>query len=325
MINKTLLPLSSIYGLVIKTRNWAYDKRVFPTYKSSIKIVCVGNITVGGNGKSPAAQQLCRELQNRDMRPVLLLRGYGGRLKGPIRVKKDHTPQDVGDEACMHLFALDNVPIVIAAKRVEGAKFIEREKLGDLIVLDDGFQHRALDRDVNLVLFDKESMESARNEPLLPAGTLREPLFRGLSRADGIILVERCGDEIIPKWSIPGTPIFKTRIDFGRAYDLNSHETVKLDSSLLAVASIAKPDQFIQLVDREGGPVVGTVIGRDHQNWDDSLVDVLNSSEASMIVTTEKDAVKLRGLKGIRKQVAVVQLKVLFTSEFIEWLIYKLG
>jgi tetraacyldisaccharide 4'-kinase len=189
VIRTFLYPLSLLYYFVISLRNYLYDKKIFKEYQSKLPVICVGNATVGGSGKTPHTIYLINLLQELGYNPVVLMRGYGGSLKGPVLVSQSHTPREVGDEACLHR---KNCNVVIARYRTLGARFIEENQaIGNFIVLDDGYQHRALARDLNFLVHSPLTLKrdlNCRIAGLLPSGRLREPLNQALNRADALFL-----------------------------------------------------------------------------------------------------------------------------------------
>lgn len=159
-LSTILYPFSLLYGVASSVKNHLYDTGVLSQYTTSIPVICVGNITVGGSGKSPVVQMIVSKLLSQGKRPVILSRGYGGSERGPIEVKEEHLASAVGDEPLMHKKHFrQTVSVVVARKRAHGAQFIEEKSLGDIIVLDDGYQHRALNRAVNILLIDRSSKE----------------------------------------------------------------------------------------------------------------------------------------------------------------------
>ena len=157
------------------------------TYKSKLKVICVGNLTVGGTGKTPFSIYIYKLLKNLGYNPVFLTRGYGGFRKGPLEVNNSHHFQDVGDESIL----LSKVGTTIVAKnRSLGAKFIEKhEEKFNVIVMDDGLQNYQLKQDIKFLLIDKKL--KLGNGYCLPAGPLRQSLKRGLNNIDKIILLEK--------------------------------------------------------------------------------------------------------------------------------------
>jgi tetraacyldisaccharide 4'-kinase len=326
----TEVPLSLlevIYKLASDTKNVLYDKKLLKTYQSTLPVVCVGNVTTGGNGKSPVSQALVRLLQTQGRRPVLLLRGYGGTEAGPIEVTVPTDTKRFGDEACMHRLALSSTTVVVSRSRVAGAKFIESRKLGDIIILDDGFQHRALERDVNLLLFDADSLRQAGEGSLLPKGRLREPLTSALRRADGICLVER-GEPLELKEFSPRLPVFHFPLVFGALKELHSEEKIPFaalrETPVAAIASIAKPEPFRTMLEAQGVKIATTLFKRDHATWSEQDLERLNSLPGDLIITTQKDEVKLLKLPGLTKKVLIVELIAEVSTEFSSWFLHKL-
>jgi len=301
---------SALYGLGIAVRNVLYDRGILKSSVGALPSIVVGNITVGGNGKSPVAQALCLELQRLGHRPALLLRGYKGREVGPKLVEAGDTPQDVGDEACMHFSLLGQIPIVVSRDRVAGIQFIKDKNLGEIVVLDDGLQHRRLVATVNLALLDERSAREIEDGTLLPAGTLREPLSAVRKRIDALVLVERGAVVEKPKWF--NGPAFKASIVIAGARELYTSETVQLaelrNLKVIALSSIAKPEQFEEMLRERGIELVDVVRGRDHENWDLTLDARLKKLEPDVVLTTEKDAVKLMTLPKLSVRVVVVRI-----------------
>lgn len=171
--------LSKIFWLVTEIRNWLFDKGLLKVTKVTLPVISVGNIHVGGTGKTPTVIFLASELKKQGLNPVVLSRGYKGRLKGPHLISDSDTYIDVGDEPIL-IRRKTKLPIVVSKNRVKGAKYIEKMKIGDVIILDDGFQHRWLFRDIDILILPSETGD------LLPLGMLREDI-KHKARADIII------------------------------------------------------------------------------------------------------------------------------------------
>ncbi len=295
--------LGSIYRAGVTIRNEFYDRGIFKSYQSTIPVICVGNATVGGSGKSPVVQYIVGKLLEVGLSPVILSRGYGGNKLGPHLILDKDTALEVGDEPLMHHkeFA-GNVPVVVSRKRVAGAKLIEQTKLGDIIVLDDGFQHRALERNVNILLVNSDV-----DEKLLPFGKGREPLAQALKRADFVASVNRGGEVKASTKESELNFLFKPEC-FIDAYseEIVGFNQIKKASALTA---IAKPKQFFNMLESLGVELVNKQAFRDHHRFTDKEVEHLFSGELTLIAT-EKDVVKLKHLVTKPKQLLALRLRV---------------
>lgn len=333
--NLLLSSLSAPYWWITRVRNAFYDKGLLSSTKSLIPVVSIGNITVGGTGKSPFTQYVARGLVSRGFEPVILTRGYGGNICGPHLLNCNDTPKSVGDEACMHRKVFgETVPIVVSRDRVAGSRFITDKRLGNCIVLDDGFQHRRLARDLDIVMIDV-STEKVTNDwragMMLPAGTFREDRDQALKRANHVIAVCRgldedqvlravdVLDEFCPTTShsiIRFTPVRVYDAITGDAY---SEELCK-NLSVKAVCGIAKPDSFERLLGDMGMKVKEMITYPDHYEFDkDDLRKILSNSDCP-VITTEKDIVKLLPLielcdVNLRDKLLVLAIELKFISD----------
>jgi tetraacyldisaccharide 4'-kinase len=322
-----LVICSKIYLGISSVRNFLYDNKILSTYRSILPVVCVGNITAGGNAKSPVTQAIAKLLLRKNFKPVILLRGYGGTTAGPIEVTSNNSVILVGDEAAMHKAALPEVSVVVSRSRVDGAKFIEEKKLGDLIILDDGFQHRALERDINLALFDKSSVVELKKGDLLPVGRLRESVQQGLRRADAVGFVERGETYSTP--SLNAKVEFRIPLAFADLTSIQSGEKIDWNElrgkSVSAVASIAKPESFKRMLEEKGLVVVKTIFKPDHANWAESDLKDLESLPGEFIISTSKDSVKLKSLPALPERLLIAGLSAEISDNFEEWIVRKLS
>ncbi len=288
------------YRAVTAARNWCFDHGIFQSVMSRSPVVSVGNVSFGGSGKTPFAQYLASMLLARGAAPVILLRGYRGRIVGPAVVREVDSPDDVGDEAVLHYEEFrGRVPVVVARKRVEGARLIDEARLGEVIILDDGFQHRRLARDFDLLLYDPVAAAS---------GNFREALDGALRRADAIIVINRLkadgkpvGEETLPE-SLQGHPTFhfalqpRCFIELGstnREYPLDSFRGI----SGVALSAIANPWGFEAMLTALGIHVVHHERFRDHYRYRDADMNTLRRRASGRpIFTTTKDGVKLSRL-----------------------------
>ena len=301
-------------------------------------VLSIGNITVGGTGKTPAAIALAEEAKKRGLNPVILTRGYKGRSPGPVFVAPPayplqdfcgnpyrlvHTVEDAGDEPVLIAGRLRNVPVVKCADRFEGGSFAIRElpahKHESLVfILDDGFQHWKLHRDINIVLVD--GLDPFGNRKMLPLGPLREPVGE-LKRADLLVITkarnEALRDEL--KELAPGAPVFFAGHKLSGIR--NVHGTLlPLDvfrkKRVFAFCGVANPESFRQTVLSLTDKLAGLKKYGDHYRYTRkeivSLERQREQSGAELLVTTEKDMVKLRELKAPD---TIVCLEIGFNAE----------
>lgn len=272
--------LSGLYGFIISARNHLYDKGLKARHDAGLPVVSIGNIEVGGTGKTPFTIALCRELSARGHKPVIVTRGYKGRLKGVVQVEPGHDFRDVGDEA-LFMARVAGVPVVKSPDRVRGALYARDKLQSDIVLLDDGFQHRKIKRDLDIVLVSGDMSE----ESLLPLGRLREPL-RSLGRADIVVYTKGSGNTGFRAELIPAALVDVS----GRLHDLTGIKGKKV----LAVSGIARPQHFISTLE-ELGATVKSLSFRDHHAFTPrDMEKIMAGAYASdLIITTEKDMVRL--------------------------------
>ncbi|HET6522379.1 MAG TPA: tetraacyldisaccharide 4'-kinase [Geminicoccaceae bacterium] len=287
---RLLGPLGAAYGLAGRVRAALATPRRAP-----VPVVCVGNLTVGGTGKTPLALALAGHLAATGRRPHLLTRGYGGRLRGPLRVDPTrHDAAAVGDEA---LLLAGAAPTWLARDRAAGALAAAAAGAG-VVVMDDGYQNPTLAKDLALVVVDGAT--GFGNGRLLPAGPLREPVAEGLRRASALVVVgpDRAG---VARLAPPGLPILEAEIrPAADAPDLSGRR-------VLAFAGIGRPDKLFDLLRAEGAELVAARAFADHHAYRRPEVEALLAEAArlgALPVTTAKDAVRLPA--DLRRHVAVL-------------------
>ncbi|MBD1401013.1 tetraacyldisaccharide 4'-kinase [Pelovirga terrestris] len=294
-----LIPFSLLYGVGNWLRLLCYHYGLLPSFESSIPVISVGNLTAGGTGKTPVVDWLVKHLMEKGYHPAIVSRGYGGQFRGEVGFVSDGNqilmnPVDSGDEPVLLAQRNPQVPVLIARKRVNAIKEIERTACADIIVLDDAFQHLAVRRDVDLVLVD--ALRPFGNGWPLPAGNLRG--FRhDLERAD-IILRTRCADGMLDLHS--RVPTFRSFHCFAtEAISLNG-EVVPMEKlkrfKLTAFAGIADPDGFFSALEKSGMQLIGKKSLPDHENYPEKIIAKINklSKTSDALATTEKDAIKLK-------------------------------
>ncbi|HUO91161.1 MAG TPA: tetraacyldisaccharide 4'-kinase [Rhizomicrobium sp.] len=270
-----LTPFGWIYGDSVKYR----AEHTIP-YRSSAKVICVGNLTAGGTGKTPIAIAIARQMIARGARPVFLSRGYGGKVRGPAFVAPDDRAQHVGDEP---LLLAGVAPVVVAADRAAGAKLAEEQGF-DTIIMDDGHQNFSLEKDLSLVVVDAET--GFGNRRVLPAGPLREPIAQGLKRADGVIISGESGEPVLAGFK---GPVMRAKLAQTGDFALRGRRVV-------AFAGIGRPEKFFAALRAQGATIAEERAYGDHHIYTQSEMARLKArarAEDAMLVTTEKDYVRL--------------------------------
>ena len=157
-----LIPFSGLYFIITWLRNRLYDSGFMKVHNNSLPVVCVGNIQAGGTGKSLIVRKIASSLLKKGLKPVILMRGYKGKEILPYLVSSSSTPIECGDEALEHfLFFGNKIPVVTSVSRYKGVEHIKNNSLGDIVVMDDGFQHRKLDRDIDIVVVPKNKINKS--------------------------------------------------------------------------------------------------------------------------------------------------------------------
>lgn len=266
-----LAPLGALYGASV-----AWKARHARPYRAAARVICVGNLTVGGSGKTPVALALGARLKARGESVFFLTRGYGGTEHGPALVQPDSDTARMGDEA---LLLARTAPTIVAHDRAEGAATAVAQG-ANTIVMDDGHQNFTLAKDLSIVVVDGES--GFGNGLMIPAGPLRESVTQGLSRANAVILM---GDGDPDLGDYKG-PILRARlVANGNAFR---------GRRVFAFAGIGRPEKFLASLKEAGAIVTGTQFFADHHSYRDGEIAGLKARAGDAeLVTTEKDLVRL--------------------------------
>jgi len=293
-------PLSAIYGAVVRTRNALYDQKLFRSQRLQGSVISVGNISTGGSGKTPFVILLGELLKARGIPFDVLSRGYGRSTRGVLLVDPGGLPQDFGDEPLLIARRLQ-VPVVVGEDRYEAGRFAESRFGAQLHLLDDGFQHRGLARDFDIVLV---TPEDARDR-LLPAGRLREPL-RSLQRADAVVLTSGASPESFP---VAGKMVWRVRRGI-----VTQNLAQPVPARPIVFCGIARPQNFLLQLRAAGIDPIAEAFYRDHHTYTErdirDLLQLRQRSEAGGFVTTEKDAVNLGGYLDSLAPLAVIPVKM---------------
>jgi tetraacyldisaccharide 4'-kinase len=291
-LRAALVPAALAYGAAVAVRNTLYDAGWLRARRVPARVVSVGNITVGGTGKTPAALWLAERLTARGRRTAIVTRGYRKRARGIVIVgdagRALVDAEEGGDEPVM-LARRFTGPVVAGARRYEAARFACTRFALDAIVLDDGFQHRALARDADLVLV---ADDVAAAWPL-PAGPLRETA-QALGRARAVLAVDGAP-------APAGAPVFRGRMRPTALVEAGTWRVAPLDAlagrPVLAVAGIAHPSRFGATLARAGIAAADILAFPDHHRYDaGDARRIVEAARGRPVVTTEKDLVKLERL-----------------------------
>lgn len=311
--NPLLSPLSHLYGIGVRFRNQLFDWKLLSSESYPIPVICIGNLAVGGTGKTPHTEYIIRLLKD-DYRIAVLSRGYKRKTSGFILANEQSTSLEIGDEPYQIKHKFPDILVAVDADRREGISkllALPKEQRPEVVLLDDAFQHRYVTPSFSIVLTDYHRL--FYNDKLLPAGRLREPA-NGIRRAD-MVIVTKCEEDMKPieyriieenMKLLAHQSIHFTHIAYdelkpvfaGQAKAIRRKE-IRKDDELLALAGIATPDGFIKEV-RKFSDKVTPLIFPDHHAFDKSdirriknVFDKIGSAN-KYILTTEKDAARLQ-------------------------------
>ena len=317
-INDWLLPFSWIYGSIVRFRNWLFDMGLKKSKSFSIPIISVGNITVGGSGKTPHVEYLIRLLHDK-AKIAVLSRGYKRKSHGYILAEESTTMPEIGDEPFQMHQKFSDIYVAVDAKRARGIENLQNDEATkdvDVVLLDDAFQHRYVKPGINILLVDYHRL--IIYDKMLPAGRLREPLS-GKNRAD-IVIITKCPKDLKPmEFRVltkamdlyPFQKLYFTSIDYDTPKGVFEEKQIELDKlqdyHVLLLTGIASPKQM----EHDLKPMTKDITNlsfRDHHSFKGKDIDRINDAFESMpepriIITTEKDAVRLRETEGLYEKV----------------------
>lgn len=336
-INKWLLPLSWLYGFGVYLRNKLFESGILKQKKFDVPVICVGNITVGGTGKTPHVEYLVNLLK-KDYRVAVLSRGYKRKTSGFILADKESTVSLIGDEAYQIKQKFPQIIVAVDNKRRRGIEYLlelPNEEKPDVILLDDAFQHRYVKPSYTILLTDFNRLMT--RDKLLPAGRLREPVY--YSEYANIIIVTKCSPVLNPLEQrliikeinpYPYQLLLFTYLDYGNIIPVFSNDepvfTLKAirNKSILVVTGIANPEPMYDALKKYTGKIE-TLSYPDHYSFKKKDIQEITSvferinDESKLILVTEKDAVKLRSMNNfdedLKKYLYYLPIRIKFVNK----------
>lgn len=302
--------LSIPYDMITSVRNFLYDKNLIKIYNPKVLTIAVGNLTTGGVGKTPFTAELANFYVKKLKKVAVLSRGYGGSLSNKeVNVISDgqkicYDAKQAGDEPFWIASNCPSVAVLTCSSRAKAAEKAIKDLNCDVLIADDAFQHRKLGRHINIVLVDKTNKFG--NEYLLPAGPLREDLS-GMKRADVVVVTNKSAsddealkycDEIKYKFK---KPVFMCKMIPVGAYNIKNNDSLYAGATVLAFCAIGQPKEFFEFVKKDYYMQTEMTFPDHHSYTDEDMKLILETAEksnVSKIITTEKDAVKIKELIG---------------------------
>jgi len=320
--------ISLPYRLIITFRNRLYDKKIFTVVKLPCPVISVGNIAVGGTGKTPCVIMLARMLQSHGFKPAILSRGYGGSSTKSVNIVADGKnilldSKTAGDEPFLMAQSLRSIPIIVGPQRIKTGKEAITRFGANVLICDDAMQHRQIFRDINLVLLD--SQDPFGNGHVLPRGKLREPIA-GLKRASAFLLTRTDetpkADNINKKLSqIGNIPIFtsihKLKDVIKGDYSDEWPITKLSGKKVCAFCGIAKPGSFKKSLLAAGCHILSLDTFPDHHNYSRAELEIIKSkfynNKADLIITTQKDGMRLQNFAEFLSIIYMMRIEMEIT------------
>jgi len=300
--------LDGLYGAVVAAKNSLYDRGILSTKTLRWPVISVGNISAGGSGKTPFVIMLGELLKKKGMQVDVLSRGYHRRTTGVLRVDASGTPEEFGDEPLLIARKLQCLVFVGEDRHAAGMHAEHDSQPNTSHLLDDGFQHRRLHRDFDIVLLNREDLE----DRLLPVGRLRESLS-GLGRADAVVVDESFPTRLLAKVEVP---IWKVQ---------RSLDVPHMTAPVIAFAGVARPQRFFAELRAAALDVREEIPFRDHHRYSARDVELLAAERqrrpGSVLATTEKDAINLgEHLAALKPVVVPMQMKLIEAEAALEYI-----
>tara|TARA_B100001123_G_C15146565_1_gene961769 strand:+ start:13 stop:1005 length:993 start_codon:yes stop_codon:yes gene_type:complete len=297
-LSSSLFPLSLLFRLGTKLRSLFSKEK-----QSELPIICIGNIVVGGAGKTPVSLKIGQMLIEAGYSPHFVSKGYAGLEKNNTLIESWHSPKRVGDES---ILLAEVAPTWVGVDRNRSFN-LAKDKGADCIVMDDGFQNPTIKKDFSIIVINGE--QEFGNKRVIPSGPLRESINRGLTRTNLIIVIGKISNEI--KEKIPShIPIIYS------SFTINNENKTFKGQKILAFAGIAYPEKFFNSLRDQGAKLVKEIIYPDHHIYDENdllnLAEIANKTQ-SILVTTKKDFVRIP--KSYRSLVNTLEGKIEFEDE----------
>ncbi|HIE15502.1 MAG TPA: tetraacyldisaccharide 4'-kinase [Bacteroidales bacterium] len=321
-----LSPLVLLYQVIVTTRNKLFDRGIFSQIKVEAKVISIGNITVGGAGKTPTVIMVTKLLKEAGIKAGILSRGYSRNSKGYQLISDGSTlflpVNKSGDE--IYLAAEEcGVPAAVSERRVEGAQKFIGDTNVEAIVLDDAYQHRWLDRDLNILVFDQRFLtkKGIIDRNLLPLGRMREP-FSSVDRADIVIINRKFTEKVdVPKSIVKlfeGKKLFYGYYVASGVYDVKNHQQFRLNEfegeKSLVVCGIARPYSFLKVLEQNDIDISNKLLFKDHKEYTLKEVNLIRKkfyeTNSNSVVTTQKDFVKLKDFSKELDDIDIYYLKI---------------
>lgn len=333
---------SVFYSIIMEARNRFYDRKIFTVHRLPCPVISVGNITLGGTGKTPAVILIADILQKAGYRPAVLSRGYGGKGGGSLNVVSDGRnilagPDAGGDEPVLIANSLRGIPVLTGPKRYQTGRYAVDRMGSNVLILDDGFQHRCLHRDLDIVLLHHK--DPLGNGFVIPRGPLRESVS-SLKRADLLILTGPEEETKVPVQPVlekicPGVPILRAHHMPRELLRLNRLSTYSPEylkgKKIFAFAGIARPESFQETLRSLDGNILYFLPYSDHHRYTEEDIKKIGAMaqklRADLLLTTEKDGVKLARFAGLPENTLMLSIEMRINppeTEFAKLLLEKL-
>jgi tetraacyldisaccharide 4'-kinase len=320
--------LSLPYCLIINFRNWLYDQKILPAVKLACPVISVGNITVGGTGKTPCVIMLAKMLQKNGFQPAVLSRGYGGKSVKSVNIVADGQKillesKTSGDEALLIAQSLEGVPVITGPQRIVTGSASINQFGANVLICDDAFQHRKIFRDIDLVLWDSQNQPG--DDHILPRGRLREPIA-GLRRAGAFVITRTSegpqANNIIDKLAqTENIPIFMSihkpkdiiKGDNSRQWPIPELK----GKNICAFCGIAKPESFKNTLLAAGAQILFFDIFPDHHRYSENQLGKIKKQfidyRADFLITTQKDAIRLQEFPEFLNIIYILRIEMEIT------------